>query len=286
MNQTVLKIRVPPIKIQGIKTKLVKFIYDKISLEELWTDKKRWIEPFLGSGVVLFNVLPKRALVSDINPHIINFYRSIQNGTITSELVREFLTNEGARLERDTQWYYHVRDRFNDSSKDSKPLDFLFLNRASFNGLVRFNSKGKFNTPFCKKPNRFSKSYITKITNQVQWIHDILAETDWQFKVMDWRGIIKNIKRNDFVYLDTPYYGRHTNYYDIWNESDMQDLAQFLNRTKSKFALSLWYENRYRKNEDIMKYFSQFNIAQYDHFYHVGSTESFRNKMVEALITN
>ncbi len=44
------------------------------------------------------------------------------------------------------------------SSRD--PLKFLFLNRADFNGMIRLNRKGEFNVPFCKKPERFSKSHI------------------------------------------------------------------------------------------------------------------------------
>ncbi len=293
LSQTLQKIHVPPIKTQGIKTKLVRFISDTIISERLWSGKGRWIEPFLGSGVVLFNILPKRALVSDVNPHIINLYKAIQNGTITADMVREFLTREGKNLEENTDWYYHVRDRFNDAIESIEhnkraidPLDFLFLNRAGFNGLIRFNSKGKFNTPFCKKPCRFSKSYITKITNQVQYIQDILQEVDWQFKVTDWQTVVKRTKSDDFIYLDPPYYGRHTNYYDTWDESDMAHLAKFLNNTKCRFALSLWYENTYRRNDDIAEYFSRFTIHKYEHFYHIGSTESLRNKMIEALITN
>jgi len=84
---------VPPIKCQGIKTRLVQFILSNIS----WHGKGRWIEPFLGSGVVLFNVQPERALVNDINPHIIRLYQMIYNGSLSSEEVRAYLTAEGKK---------------------------------------------------------------------------------------------------------------------------------------------------------------------------------------------
>ena len=61
------KIYVPPIKIQGIKTKLIPVIKQNISLGK----NTLWIEPFMGSGAVGFNVRPERALFADINPHII-----------------------------------------------------------------------------------------------------------------------------------------------------------------------------------------------------------------------
>ena len=144
-----LQIKVPPIKTQGIKTKLVRFISENLD----WSGKGKWVEPFLGSGVVLFNISPKKALATESNIHIINLYKSIQNNEITSIQVKKFLECEGLKLEKQgDSYYYKVRDRFNDNND---PLDFLFLNRSCFNGLMRFNSKGKFNVPFCKKPKDF-----------------------------------------------------------------------------------------------------------------------------------
>ena len=278
LNEKTL-IKVPPIKTQGIKTKLVRFIAESIR----WDGNGKWIEPFFGSGVVLFNISPKKALATESNIHIVNLYKSIQSNEITAQIVRSFLEQEGKKLEKHGEsYYYEVRDRFNECS-DS--LDFLFLNRACFNGLMRFNSKGRYNVPFCRKPERFSKSYITKITNQVAWLGSLLAnKKSWRFEVMDWRESVKKAEKNDFLYLDPPYYGRNTNYYDVWSEVDLYDLAGFLKQTKCKFALSLWLENKYRKNDDIEKYFSEFKIKTYEHFYHLGSTESLRNSMTEALI--
>ncbi len=274
-------IHTPPLKIQGIKTKLVNFIVSKAH----WDGSGRWVEPFLGSGVVLFNINPRNALVTDSNIHIIKFYKNIQQGKISSKRVRDYLEKEGMKLMKvGESHYYEVRDRFN---QDWESLDFLFLNRAGFNGLMRFNSKGKYNVPFCRKPERFSKSYITKICNQVAWISKIIPNTKtWNFRACDWKEALHNLKRGDFLYLDPPYYGRHTNYYDVWTYDDISDLSDFLHSTKSKFALSLWYENQYRKNDDVREFFSDFKIYKYEHFYHLGSTESLRNSIVESLIVN
>src|SRR5205807_6815369 len=118
----------------------------------------RWIEPFLGSGVVLFNANPQEAIVSDANRHIIRFYQEVQSGKITPSVVKEFLEAEGAALKQKADdHYYGIRDRFN---KEGNPLDLLFLNRACFNGIMRFNRSGKFNVPFGHKPNRFRSAYI------------------------------------------------------------------------------------------------------------------------------
>ena len=101
------------------------------------SEKSMWVEPFMGSGVVGFNVAPKTAVFADTNPHIIAFYNQIKEGEITACRVREFLEREGEILSQNGDvYYYEVRDRFN---KNHAPLDFLFLNRSCFNGMIRFN---------------------------------------------------------------------------------------------------------------------------------------------------
>lgn len=157
---------VPPIKCQGIKTKLVPFLLSNIVWDSNPTG--RWIEPFLGSGVVAMNLAPPRALLADTNRHIIALYQAIQSGEVNRSTPRDHLEAEGSKLAAGkADYYYEVRERFN---TEPTPLDFLFLNRSCFNGVMRFNRQGKFNVPFGHKPERFAKSYVTKIVNQVGWV--------------------------------------------------------------------------------------------------------------------
>lgn len=93
----------------------------------------------MGSGVVAYNVKPERAILCDSNPHLIAFYNSIKNGKITFSFVSEFLKEEGEKLKNKGQeYYYEVRERFNNNKE---PLDFLFLNRACFNGMIQFEKR-------------------------------------------------------------------------------------------------------------------------------------------------
>jgi len=268
---------VPPIKCQGIKTKLVPFIAQNV----LWSGKGKWIEPFLGSGVVAFNIAPERVLLSDTNKHIIDFYSEIQGGKITPTIVRDYLERNGKMLSsRGDEFYYEMRDKFNEYGD---PLDLLFLNRSCFNGVMRFNSKGRFNVPFGHKNNRFSKSYITKIVNQVRCVSEIITR-DWEFKAQDWRESLNNVKSDDFVYLDPPYIGRHTDYYNNWTENDAIELSKITQKIKCGFALSMWMSNKYRINTHIAEHWPGNIIKTFSHFYHVGPTESLRNEMEEAIV--
>ena len=278
LPKRVARVRVPPIKCQGIKTKLVPFILESIQ----WDGEGRWIEPFVGSCVVALNASPKAAYLTDANVHVIRFYRDIAAGVLTAESVKHYLRKEGTLLAtRGSAHYYDLRDRFNSSPNS---LDFLFLNRSCFNGLIRFNRKGQFNVPFCKKPERFRQAYVTKIANQVRYLQSVMQGRDWRFETVDWRDTLAQVTENDFVYADPPYAGRHTDYYNTWNEEEDAELLAKLRQLPCGFALSTWKENKYRRNPRLPLDLPDVVIRSTEHFYHVGPTERLRNPMTEALI--
>lgn len=276
-----MRIIIPPIKSQGIKTKLVPWIHALVP-----DISGRWIEPFLGTGVVAINSGFQKAILSDINPHIIRFYRAVQKREITPPIVKEYLIREGEKLlKAPNNGYDHfnrIKERFNMAHG---PLDFLFLSRAGFNGMMRFNKKGGWNIPFCQKPERFSKAYITKIVNQVRDI-SCLIQPEWIFLNQSFEGIIQLATERDIIYCDPPYIGRYVDYYSGWTEDDEHRLFELLSSTKAKFILSTWHHNDYRENTMVPKYWNHFNIVTRDHFYHSGGKIENRRAIVEALVFN
>lgn len=271
---------VPPIKCQGIKTKLVPWVRAVIPEDFDGT----WIEPFMGSGVVAFNIRPKRAILGDTNPHLIALYRAISTGEITPPKVRIFLECEGTRLlESEGEHYYAVRERFN---QHGDPMDFLFLNRSCFNGMIRFNRKGGFNVPFCRKPNRFAQALITKIANQVQAVSDAMSVGDYEFYVQSFTETISRASEADLIYCDPPYIERHVDYFNGWDEEHELQLEAALSEAPCNFILSTWHHNVYRANTYIDSLWSKYHILTREHFYHVGAKEDNRNPMIEALVTN
>lgn len=275
-----MRVNVPPIKSQGIKTKLVPWVKSIVPADFNGV----WVEPFMGTGAVAFNIAPANALLCDTNPHLVRFYSALSTGEISSELVREYLVEEGSLLlEKGEDHYYALRDRFN---KHHSPLDFLFLNRAGFNGMIRFNRKGEFNIPFCRKPQRFAQAYMTKIVNQVVCVEKLLRTKNFVFKCQDFSETIKAASAEDIVYCDPPYIDRHVDYYSGWNESHETSLYKALAGFGGKFILSTWHHNDYRENEYIKTLWSRFQILTREHFYHVGGKEENRNPVVEALVVN
>ena len=275
-----MKVLVPPIKSQGIKTKLVGWI--KSNVEGIAYD--RWVEPFMGTGVVAFNIRPERALLCDSNPHIIKFYKALQSKEITSRIARVYLTAEGEKLlSSNGDYYYDVRNRFNQTGN---PLDFLFLSRSCFNGMIRFNKSGGYNVPFCKKPHRFAPALITKIVNQVESISQVIQLGEYTFKVSNFDETIKRITKEDFVYCDPPYIGRHVDYFDSWTEEEEIALQNSLETSNAKYVLSTWLSNKYRTNDYVFSIWKACSVTTKEHFYHVGGKESNRNAVYEALLSN
>ncbi len=283
-----MSIIIPPIKSQGIKTKLVPWINDIILQSGIDIEKANWIEPFFGTGVVGLNSPVKGChIVGDTNPHLINLYNGIKDGSITKYNMRAYLEREGkilASADEDGYAYYReVKARFN---REHSPFDFIFLSRAGFNGMMRFNKKGEWNIPFCQKPNRFAPAYISKICNQVDAAEQIIKNGNWEFLNQGFIETINKAKAGDIIYCDPPYYGRYVDYYNGWTEEDEERLFVALMNTPAHFILSTWHHNEFRENEMMNRFWNQFNVSTQEHFYHGGGHIENRHPMVEALVYN
>lgn len=160
---------------------------------------KRYIEPFVGGGAVLFYVLkthkPKEVIISDINPELINAYKVIKNDV-------ENLIKELKKLKKvhNKENYYKIRA---EDPKLLSPLTrasrFIYLNKTCFNGLYRVNSKGEFNVPIgsYKNPKICPEKELREINKLLQNV---------KIKLASFEKCVKWAKKGDFVYFDPPYY--------------------------------------------------------------------------------
>jgi DNA adenine methylase len=203
---------------------------------------RRYIEPFVGGGALLYAAAIPGSIASDIYPPLIELWLLIQR---SPELVVEnyrtqwqVVTNELDGLDKDNlppntplpAYYYQVRDRFN---RDKNPLDLNFIMRTCVNGIVRFNDKGAFNNSFHlsrrgMKPARFEKvvSAWQRVIQGVEFVCQDYAET------LDRAAV------GDFVYLDPPYAGNKQRYAaDLDIDRFFADLDK-LNSRGVKWALS------------------------------------------------
>jgi DNA adenine methylase len=165
---------------------------------ELWQrhSSRRYVEPFCGGLAVPIGLRPNRALLNDVNPHLINFYRQLQRGLeITIE------------MRNDEKSFYRHRSRFNELIQNDEWENaeaaqiFYYLNRTCFNGLCRFNQSGEFNVPFGQHK---SITYICDFSDY------LLLFENWTFSCGDLNRF--QISPGDFIYADPPYDVEFTTY--------------------------------------------------------------------------
>jgi DNA adenine methylase len=191
----------PPLKWAGGKRWQVRY------LSPLWRPHahRRLVEPFCGGMAVALGLMPQRALLNDINPHLINFYDWLKRGLQVS-----------IRLEHDPDVYYSHRARFNallegGGARTSEAAAlFYYLNRTGYNGLCRFNSRGVFNVPFGK---------YKRITYAGDFLPYRSVVSAWEFSSRDFEQL--PLAPDDFVYADPPYDVEFTKYAKegfTWND--------------------------------------------------------------------
>lgn len=196
-----------PIRWAGSKKRLLN---DMLSL--FVPEKENYVEPFLGSGIVLINVLDNNAqlryknfYVNDINKNIISLYNMLKNDFeyLISEVNKLFDLYNDSSFKSKENMYYRIRAEFNETFDERlKTVYFFFLMKSGFNGVYRENKKGNFNVPFGKKD--FLTLDCTNLRRISELIQNVifynLEFEEFMFKLKE-QGILNNA----FVYCDPPY---------------------------------------------------------------------------------
>lgn len=209
-----------------------------------WAGGKRWLfpliekqipkkfnnylEPFLGGGTIFFNLdSAKSGFLSDLNPHLINFYKALQKDPKT--LFRE--TSE-LISSHSSENYYLRRDEFN-TTRD--PVLFLYLNRTCFNGIYRENQQGIFNVPIGVRQSGtffpFKESDFLKLSKKLKSMN---------LMNVDFEETLKSAKKGDLIYVDPPYVDRNIgeNSFSTFRkynakEFNLEDLERLITLIKS-----------------------------------------------------
>jgi len=218
----------PPLKWAGGKRWLVPHLLP------LWQPHRfrRLVEPLCGGLAVSLGLAPERALINDLNPHTINFYRWLKRG------LRIPLT-----MRNDETCFYEQRTRFNELVRENKAQSreaaaiFYYLNRTCYNGLCRFNRSGEFNVPFGR---------YKKLIYKTDFAEYVPAFAQWDFSRVDFEKL--PLRPDDFVYADPPYDVQFTSYSkDNFNWDDQVRLAQWLAQHPGPVVLSNQATDRIRR---------------------------------------
>lgn len=267
------------------------------------TNIVRYVEPFVGGGAVLFDVLsnyPKLEYVyiSDINKELINTYLVIKNDLAALLPKLQSLQDEFWNLGTDERKLYYLgkRELFNKlkcgasaaTAVDRAAL-MIFLNKTCFNGLYRVNKSGAFNVPVgsYKKPLICDRDNLTMASRLLQKVDIVCA---------DYHEAISVIDANTFVYIDPPYRPLSTtSSFVAYNENCFDDaaqveLAQFVDKItslKAKVVVSNSDPQNVDEADDFfINIYGAYKICKVNATRMINSKASARGKINELLISN
>lgn len=280
----------PIIKYRGGKSKEIKYFLDFIPKKY-----NRYIEPFAGGAALFFYLEPCSAIINDINPRLINFYMAIQNNfellkqelsilqlTYQSnqknyEMLKSQKSSSQYVVNKNETLYYLLRDMYN-GIIDKKYLDatlYYFINKTSYSGMLRFNSKGEFNVPFGRYKN-FNTDLISV------GHHNLLAKTD--ISNDDYLDVFERCSVDDFVFLDPPYDCIFTDYgnvdHDDFTEENHIKLAQDFRNLSSKALMVIG------KTPLTEELYRKYVKAEYAKKYAVNIRNRFKAESMHLIITN
>lgn len=168
-----------------------------------------YFEPFVGGGALLFDILPKNAVINDVNQELLAIYRCLQDRELYMLMIDELNKHE---LNHNEKYFYEIRSLDRNPRFELEPIwkrasRAIYLNKACFNGLYRVNSKGYFNVPSAKKEK--VKTYDRA---NLEGIYQYFLNNNVIVLNGDFVEACRTAKKGDFVYFDPPY--------DIWDDKE------------------------------------------------------------------
>lgn len=168
-----------------------------------------FIEPFVGSGAVLFWILQRfskveKVVINDVNKDLCNCYKVIKTDVESLiSILEEWQEEYHAIIANDEvskKYYYDKRALFNlgTSEKVMQAALFIFLNKTCFNGLYRVNKKNEFNVPIgrYKNPLVCDKKNLRAVSGLLQKVLILNG---------DYNDTLDHAGDSTIYYLDPPY---------------------------------------------------------------------------------
>jgi len=238
-----------------------------------------YYEPFLGAGSLFLTLLPGKAVLSDLNEHLIHCFKTIRDNPETFYRYCKEHVNKTSK-----EYYYEIRDEFNRNINRfdiKQAARFLYLNRSSFNGIFRVNQGGQYNVPYGmgKIVTIPSREEINQLSCNLKYVDMISAS---------YEQILPRVRKDDFVYIDPPYPPINgTSYFthytkERFNIDDQKNVAIFANRL-DRIGCRVLISNA--DLQEIRELYKRWNMMKIEVTRFI-TCKSIRYKIGELIITN
>jgi len=289
----------PFLKWAGGKTQLIPEIKNALP-KDFGNKEFTFIEPFVGSGAILFWVMNnypnlKKVVINDINTDLTDTYKSIVSSPLELIDVLGQLQAEYHALQNNEEvkkeYYYEKRTLYNTRSTDQTTHSalFIFLNRTCFNGLYRVNSKNHFNVPMgsYKAPTICDKSNILAVSEALKKV--VILNGDFE-------ETLQETTPNSLFYFDPPYKPlSQTSSFNSYAKDEFNDAEQIrlrdfcakLNVLGHKWILSNSDVRGKNSNDNFFDdIYANFNISRVRAKRSINANPDKRGELNELLITS
>lgn len=293
------RIAKPFLKWAGGKSQLINDI-EKALPKDISNDKFTYIEPFVGSGAVLFwmlNNFPnlKKAVINDINEDLINTYKTIDSRPKELISILQILQNEFHGLEGQDEakkeYYYSKRELYNTRKEEQsgQAALFIFLNRTCFNGLYRVNRKNEYNVPMgsYKRPTICDTENILAVSKALHRVEILCGDYEETLNFAD---------NNTLFYFDPPYKPlSETSSFNSYAKDEFNDAEQIrlrdfchkLDALNHTWILSNSDVKGKDENDNFFdELYADFKIERVDAKRSINANPEKRGLLKELLITN
>lgn len=194
---------------------------------------KTYYEVFLGGGFMLYALMTsgiavEKVVCNDLNTELVGIWKMVKDDP--EALAADYEARWGELGVEMADYYYSVRAEFN---RDKDPRKFFFLLRTCRNGLVRYNTKGEFNTSFHQKRQEIKPKKMRAII--LEW-SGLLKKYDVEFRNGDYQQI--QSEEGDFVYLDPPY-ATPDDFLIYFGMIDYEAMWSWMRKQPAHYVLSL-----------------------------------------------
>jgi DNA adenine methylase len=256
----------PLFKWPGGKRWLAPFIAD-----QYWRPSMKLIEPFAGGAALFFELEPEQALLSDVNPQVINCYRWVRDDVWG-------MIDRLSTMKNSPEEYYRIRSWCPQSTID-QAVRFLYLTRLSFNGIYRENLKGQFNVPYGGKVH-------LDVVQREALVRSAQILQGTELMVCDFEQAANKAEQGDLVYFDPPYTTAHnTNGFTKYNArifswNDQKRLARVAKTLMDRGCIVV---SSNAQHVTITELYPDFEVQELRRFSVIGSKSVYRREISESL---
>lgn len=236
-------------KYAGTKEFIVDIVNNLIA--DKCPDYKFYIEPFVGSGSIFYNL--KRitpALINDFDFNIVNMHKSVQLYTYKEyDSIKYWIFNTFGNIKSDKPAYYNFRDSWNtrywESIKNKQfgksGLELLYLASSCINSMLRFGPNG-MNQSYGRRFYQIPEENFNNIKNRL---------TKCKITNISYESLIPSVLNSTVIFLDPPYVDREMTYNNGFDQDKFLNILKQL-RGNNSLVMYTDYENPY--SDDLLNY--------------------------------